>query len=182
MINEIWKPIKGYEGLYEVSDFGRIKSLGRTVNRGLKKMRVMERILKSGNNQHGYKIVALWKNGEGKTRRVHRLIAVAFIPNPKNKPHINHLNGIVVDNRIENLEWCTHFENMQHAWRNGFITTEKLGREKRVAQILDGVVIKIWKSQSEANRKLGTPFGCISDCCRGVKYRHTAGGFEWRFA
>ena len=105
---EIWKDIKGYEGMYQASNLGQIKSLK------LKK----EKILKQCKNEHGYLVVNLCKNGKWKTCRVHRLIADTFIPNPENKPCVNHINGQKDDNNIKNLEFCTYSENMFHAYKN----------------------------------------------------------------
>jgi hypothetical protein len=106
---EQWLPVKDYEGCYEVSNLGRVKSLhlvgGAT------------RILKGAKKRWGYIEVSLYKNGVGKNRSVHRLVAVAFIPNPENKLEVNHINGDKVDNRVENLEWNTRTENQLHSYR-----------------------------------------------------------------
>jgi NUMOD4 motif/HNH endonuclease len=112
MINEIWKPINGYEGLYEVSNMGRIKRLATTGKRCIRK----ERILKVALDHRGYHKVKLSKFNIAKPFKVHRLIAFAFIDNPENKRTINHKNGIKGDNKVENLEWNTDSENMSHAY------------------------------------------------------------------
>ena len=115
MENEIWRPIKDYEGLYEVSNLGRVSSLDReTIDTIGRKHYIKSRILKQGKDNHGYLVVALTKNGKSKTVRVHRLVAEAFIPNPENKPCIDHINTIRDDNRIENLRWATPKENMNN--------------------------------------------------------------------
>ncbi|KKN59958.1 hypothetical protein LCGC14_0537080 [marine sediment metagenome] len=108
-IMEIWKDIKGYEGHYQISNIGRIKSLKRGKNR----------ILKTPPNSKGYLLVGLTKNGITETKRIQRLVAICFIPNPYNKPEVNHKNGIKIDNRTENLEWATRQENVIHAVKNG---------------------------------------------------------------
>lgn len=113
-INEIWKPIVGFEGFYETSSLGRIKSLPRIVpvtNRILKN----ERILKLSQDKDGYYFINLKKNKKNFNLFIHRLVAMAFIPNPNNKSTVNHKNGIKTDNTIENLEWCTDLENYRHA-------------------------------------------------------------------
>ena len=115
MENEIWRPIKDYERLYEVSNLGRVSSLDReTIDTIGRKHYIKGRILKQGKDNHGYLVVALTKNGKSKTVRVHRLVAEAFIPNPENKPCIDHINTIKDDNRIENLRWATPKENMNN--------------------------------------------------------------------
>lgn len=109
---EIWKPIKEYEGLYEVSNLGRVKSLAKFRTTPIGKDRwYEERILINGTYSNGYKFVHLRPITTQKTWSVHRLVADAFIPNPQNKPVVNHKNGDRSDNRVDNLEWLTSSEN-----------------------------------------------------------------------
>jgi hypothetical protein len=109
---EVWKDIKGYEGLYQVSNLGRVKSL---CYYGGKK----EKIIKGGVNPQGYIIIGLNKNNKRTSYTEHRLVALAFLDNPNNYPVINHKNGIKTDNRVENLEWCTYQQNTIHAFETG---------------------------------------------------------------
>lgn len=107
---EIWKDIEGFEGHYQVSNFGRIKSLSRKSGNTIKK----ERILKPRDHTHGYSEVSLGKDMKFKNKFVHRLVAIAFIPNPDNKPQVNHINENKQDNRVENLEWVTAKYNINY--------------------------------------------------------------------
>ena len=109
LAGEIWRDIRGYEGHYQVSNFGRVKSLkyGREI------------ILKPGKNGGGYSCVALSKNGHLQTYVVHRLVAQAFLPNPDNLPQVDHLNEIKTDNRVENLQWVTGSENTKRTYQHG---------------------------------------------------------------
>ena len=111
MAYEIWKDVKGYEGLYQVSNTGKVKSLhyGK------------EKLLADRFDKKGYLSVRLFKNGKSKTFKVHRLVAQTYIVNPYNKGQVNHINGVKTDNRIENLEWCTNYENCVHAHSNGLV-------------------------------------------------------------
>ena len=167
---ELWKPVLGYEGFYEISNLGQIKSL----------VKKQKKIIKNCENGAGYFVVTLCRNGKRRMASIHRLVAEAFIPNPKNLPQINHKDGVKTNNLIENIEWCTAKENMNHAWDTGLNSVEKLGTTKKVAQIKNGKTIKVWESLSSASRELGIIRTSISNCC--CHRSMSAGGFCWKFA
>jgi hypothetical protein len=131
--NEIWKDVIGYEGLYQVSNFGNVKSLGNEFSR-------KERLLKLSTQSKGYLTVVLQKDAKRKMTLVHRLVAEYFIPNIDNKPQINHINGIKTDNKVENLEWVLHRENLDHAIKNNLTLK---GEKNRNSKLKDVDVIKI---------------------------------------
>lgn len=112
MNNEIWYPLKGYENLYEISKTGKIKSLK-------KKHRTFEKLLKPKLTKDGYYQVSLYKNGKSKCLRVHRLVALNFLENPENKEQVNHKDGNKLNNCVDNLEFCTNQENIDHSIRIG---------------------------------------------------------------
>ena len=164
---EIWCPIKGYEGLYEVSDKGRVKSVGYG----------KERILKPGRNSRGYLQFCLWKNGEQKMYLVHRLVAQTFIPNPDNLPEVNHKDEDKENNSVQNLEWCDRKYNLN------FGTRAQRQSEKCSKPVLQytksGEFVREWKSIMDVQRNLNYNQSNISKCCTGKC--KSAYGFIWRF-
>lgn len=170
-MKEIWKDIPEYEGLYQVSNMGRIKSLPR--NGTIKQ----ERILKQTEDNNGYLVVGLHRNNKQKKMCVHWLVANAFIPKNIEYKVINHIDGNKHNNILNNLERCTQSHNVKEAFRIGL---EVPNNEKKVLQFdRNNNFIKEWKSASEAERKLKISQANISACCRGV--RKTTGNYIWRF-
>lgn len=177
-IKEIWKPIVGYEGYYEISNIGRVRSLRRTLaNRYGKNFTIQERIMRLDNDKDGYKKVLLAKNGINKQMFVHRLVAQAFIPNPNNYPQINHKDECQFNNRVENLEWCTNKYNCNYGTRN---IRHTLKRSNPVLQYdLQGNFIKRFPSAREAERQMSNGRIHITECCNG--FCQTAGGYKWYY-
>lgn len=172
-----WRSVVGYEGLYEVSTDGRVRTVEHITNgHAIMPTELAIKIYKS----QRYARVRLYRDGKSKDHMVHRLVAEAFIPNPDNKPQVNHIDGDRSNNRVENLEWCTASENQRHAYRAGLKDIENTitHTRKKVRQIdADGNVIKIWQSMSDAARGLGLQVSNISHCCKG-KIGST-GGYKW---
>lgn len=179
-MKEIWKDIIGYEGYYQASDLGNIKSLNRIVNHPLYgDMPVYSKQLKTGKNNRGYLTVSLWKDGKGKTFTVHRLVLSTFILNINNEKEINHIDGNKENNKLSNLEWLSISVNRKHAYDNKL----KLpSNEKKVIQkTKNGNYIKTYNSLCEAERLTGISKSEISKVCIGYRNRKIAKGFKWEF-
>ena len=209
MNEEIWMPITGYEGLYEVSNYGRVKSLARTcATRGGGRKPIRERIIKQCVIK-GYCNVILCRGGSShKHGLVHRLVAQAFIPNPENKPNIDHINTIRTDNRVENLRWCTQSENnlnpitlgrmrnvkrkphsdetkkkigeiMKIKMKNPITHQKEINRGWPVIAYNDDGYYKEYRSTRFATEDTGISRCNICSCCNGK--RKTAGGLKWKY-
>lgn len=178
---EIWKPIPGYEGSYEVSNLGRVRSVDRYILTKNGKVFKKGVIRKPKEDEDGYLRVNLSKNGKKKEMFVHRLVAITFIDNPNNLPVVNHKDGNKKNNTVENLEWCTRSENDKHAFKLGLRKPTCGGTSKKVAKIdsKTNKIISVYKSMSEAARENGVTYQLISYCANG-KYK-TAKGFKWAF-
>lgn len=176
---EKWKPVKDFEGLYEVSDKGRVRSVPRTIQRkGGGTMTYKGKVLKPDVTKQGYLKVYLSKNSKKKNCLVHRLVAEAFIPNPKGYEQVNHKNTDKADNAVSNLEWTTNLQNYVHAEKNGLRPANL--RAKRVAQYtLDGKLVAEYESLSRCSKATGIKDSRIGDVCHGR--RHTAHGYKFKF-
>lgn len=176
-MKEEWKDIKGYEGLYQVSNKGRVKSLDREVihKNGLIKL-YKGRVL-INNNLTKYPSIHLYLNGKVKNYLIHRLVAQAFILNTLNKLEVNHINGIKKDNRVENLEWCTRSENTIHAYKTGLQNGNH--KKKRVCLIENDKILLIFDSIKEACYATNGERHGIGRACAGKV--HTSGGYKWKF-
>lgn len=141
-----WKPVVGYEGLYEVSEKGQIKNL--------KTQHVL-----TPRNSTGYSMVALFKNGERRDLKIHRLVACSFLENPQNKPQVNHKDGNKLNNNLENLEWCTNSENQKHAYQTGLRKFTYFQK-----QIIKVAVSKA-HSKSVIDIKTGIKYSSLTEAC-----------------
>lgn len=173
MENEIWKDIEGYEGLYQVSNLGRVKSLylGK------------ERILKPGKHRCGYLCVALCKDGKMKTYKVHRLVAINFIQNSLNLPQVNHKDENKENNCVWNLEWCDNKYNSNYGTRNERHGESMLGfhinRKDQSKKVICVETNTIYPSEMEVQRQTGIRCQHICRCLKGK--RKTAGGYHWQY-
>lgn len=164
-MEELWKDIEGYEGLYQISTLGRVKRV------------TTGRILKGGKNTSGYIQMYLYKQGIRDVNRIHRLVAESFIPNPENKPEVNHINEDKTNNRVDNLEWCTRKENSNHGTRN-----------KRVSKTLSIPILAInlttgeveeFYGITECSRQLGLHQQNITAVLKGR--RNQTGGYTFKY-
>ena len=171
----LWKEIVGYEGLYLISDEGNIIALPKTAKGRNKycaitvkrKMRPLKKCLR-GYHPHEYEAITLTKDGESKRYAIHRLVAEAFIPNPDNLPEVNHKDENPLNNRVDNLEWCTRQYNIEYS------------KAKAVVQVKNGVPVGKYKSIKEASRQTGIGRTSINNVLCG--WSNTAGGFHWVYS
>lgn len=171
VMKEIWKPIKDYEGLYEISNFGNVKILARNYTRYnyLTKryniIKVKEKITQ-GTTNGGYRRICLTKNKVEKNKHIHKLVAEAFIPNPNNYSYVNHIDGNKQNNYIDNLEWCTLYQNNTHAYKTG------LRKSTDITPILqydlEGNFIREYKSINEASKETNLDIRHISRNINGI--------------
>ena len=175
---EQWKDIEGYEGRYQVSNLGRVKSLPILKRNGNGYYWTKEKIRRLKINEDGYQAITLVENSKFKTYTIHRLVATAFIENPNNYSEVNHIDEIKTNNRVDNLEWCTHAYNLEYGSR------KEITRQKTMKPVLqfdrENNFIKKWISMTEAANQLNIAQGCISNCCHHK--RKTAGNYIWKLA
>lgn len=183
---EVWKDIRGYNGLFQISNLGNVKRKQKTYFCGNNTKRVLEERLIIGEQVKGYRRVALWNNKKYKRVFVHRLVAQAFIPNPDDKPEIDHIDGNPLNNKVDNLRWCNHTENLNNPITlkrksiaaMGNHMTGRFGalhhNSKKVKCIETN---SVYGGIAEAERQTG--IGHISMVCRGA--RKTAGGYHWQY-
>lgn len=184
--NEKWKDIQGYEGLYQISNYGRVKSLGRISKRksrwgGQYTVVMKEKIKKSSKNNKGYSTVHLNYKGKESNFLIHRLVGKAFISNPYNYPEIDHKNENKNDNKINNLIWCTRIYNNTKGIQSkeGRRTSSEF-RMKGVKQFdLQGNLLNTYKGIRIAEEKTSVDNRNIVKCCKGKV--NSAGGFIWRY-
>lgn len=193
-MQEIWKDIPNFENIYQISNYGQVKALEKTVWTGKYFKHYPEKILKPTVDKDGYLCITLHNAGKIKGYRIHRLVAEAFIPNPENKPQVNHINGNKQKNTVTNLEWVSSKENIQHAYKINLMNQTgknnamfgKYGKDNPnsipVYQIdtKSKQIIKEWDSITNAAKFLNIKCGGhIGDVCKGK--RKSAYGYIWRY-
>lgn len=178
---EAWSEIAGYEGLYFISSYGKVKSAERLARytHAVTKQELFRRkaaiLLKQANHTNGYKIVSLSRYGVSVDTSIHRLVAAAFIPNPNGLPVVNHKDGNKTNNHVGNLEWCTHKENNDHAMQAGLAAIgEKTGSAKLRPDLI--LSIRAKRNTGVYLKKLAAEYGVstctISQICRRETWRH----------
>lgn len=183
-MTEEWADIRGYEGLYKISTFGRILSLSKTFKTGRNhsiEKTYPETIMSPSKTKKGYLRVNLFKDGKLKSFQVHRLVAEAFIPNPNNYPEVNHINEVKDCNIVDNLEWCTGKYNINYT--KAYLTSQPKAVEKVKRPILQlnlaGEFIKEWASMSDASNALNLNLANLCLCCKGK--RNKCGNYKWKY-
>jgi hypothetical protein len=186
MNNEIWKPIKGYEGLYEVSNTGKVKSIERTFTGkdGVTKS-VHERILVLSLSMITKKhpiaryTVELWKDNKRKRISIHRIVAITFLPNLEGKPQVNHIDGNPKNNNIENLEWATNSENVKHAYKTGLMKP-KGKKPIKGTNLITGEII-YFDSVANASKYFNVTEGSIKAPLKGYGRSKNGCGYKWEY-
>lgn len=175
-ISEQWKPIKGFEGLYEVSDLGRVKSVSRTVRRGDIQQAVREKVLSPKVSKKGYLIVGLHKCAKTRYKYIHRLVAEAFLEMPTSDCEVNHKDEDKTNNIVSNLEWCSHVANVNHGTGRCRHDLELI---KPVSCYKDGVLVKRYESITQASVELGVGKSSVWAALSGKS--KTCKGMIWKY-
>lgn len=177
---EIWKDIPQFEGLYQVSNMGRVRSLTRKVHIKESKYRVFKGSIKAGcyELKNGYHVVSLYKNGKSKRFFTHRLVAMAFIDNPQDLPQVNHKDENKTNNNVENLEWCDSKYNTNY----GNCIEKRIAPQRvKVSRFsIDGKYIETYESMAYIEREFGFNHSAICMCCKGQI--QSAYGYKWEYA
>lgn len=172
---EKWVDVKGYEGLYQVSNFGKVKSLKRTRKNHSKLQIVEEKIKNTRVDPQGYLMLDLYKDNKAKTTRVHRVVAEAFLPNVDDKPTVNHKDGNKANNHVDNLEWASFNEQNNHLYGSGLKSKENIDKAVKAMNKANrkGVMCintkKKYKSVTDAARSVGLSPGAVSMACSGKR-------------
>lgn len=177
---EVWKDIEGYEGIYQISNQGRVKCLPKDVvsTKYGHVRHYPERIAKVYSRPKGYLYVELSKDGKAKKVSIHRLVAEHFIPNVEDKPQVNHIDGNKVNNKVDNLEWVTASENIKHAHNNSL--RGEFHKGIAVEQYtMSGEFVRRFKSINKASKITGIDYSTIKKNCEGIFKQ--AGGYLWRY-
>ena len=171
---EEWRDIKDFEGIYQVSNTGKVKSLSRRLWNGVAYFESEERILKGTVDDVGYVVVVLKKQSKMRRERIHRLVAETFIPNPNNYRVVNHIDADKTNNNVNNLEWCTHKHNIQHANKMGSFDKSK----KRIRVIETGIIYSSIHDCARDMKDYKVDYRHISDCIRGKLKSHAGFHYE----
>lgn len=180
-MEEIWKDIEGFEGLYKISNCGNVYSvggrvMGRMNNRYKNKPRIMKPYIRNG-----YEHIRLTKDNKQFHYKIHRLVALAFLPNPKNYPYVNHKDENKRNNHVNNLEWCNAKYNLNYGTHNERM--KKTKSKNPIAQYtLDGNLLAIYLSSREIERLFGFPHSSIDNCCKKKYGYKTSHGYKWEYA
>lgn len=173
-MTEVWKPIKGYEELYEASALGRVRSLDRVSKSTLGNPYIRKgKVLKANINGKNRVVYRLFKDGKGKSINGHRLIAETFIPKVSGKPQVNHIDGNPTNNEISNLEWCTNQENIQHAFDNGLATNEGESNPRAILNEEEVLEVRDRFSRGESLDVLIEDFGLTHSGITSIIKRRT---------
>lgn len=187
-MGEQWKPVTGFE-IYEISDHGNIRSIDRMSRNRLGSFFVKGTVLRQQHNNRGYRYVRLWKDGLQIKKYIHRLVAEAFVPNPNNLPQVNHLDNDPDNNMANNLEWCTHKQNMKWSEvQNRSVWGERAKQNARKGQrrlwlpvigqnVITGEVIRF--TNLNDTKRAGFQPSCVCNCCKGKRKTHK--GYRWSY-